>query len=149
MTAFLLDVNVLIALFWPAHESHDTARRWFTRRFVQGARRTWATCTLTQAGFVRILSNPAFSRDAVSPGQAAQVLEDNLQHPQHQFWKDQSGFVETVRPFAGNMLGHRQVTDAYLLGLAFRHGGALATLDRGIEALLSGHAKNDVLEIVS
>ncbi len=51
------------------------------------------------------------------------------------------------------MLGHRQVTDAYLLGLAFRHGGALATLDRRMEALLPDRSKNvpktDVLEIVT
>ena len=50
---------------------------------------------------------------------------------------------------AGKMLGHRQVTDTYLLGLAFRHGGKLATLDRGMNALLPDHAKNGVLEIVS
>ena len=145
MTTYLLDVNVLVALFWPAHESHDVARRWF----VRNTRRAWATCTLTQAGFVRILSNPDSSRDAVSPGQAAQLLEENLRHPRHQFWKDRTGFVETVRPFAGSMLGHRQVTDAYLLGLAFHHGGALATLDRAIEALLPDRAGNRVLEILT
>jgi toxin-antitoxin system PIN domain toxin len=144
MTGLLLDVNILIALFWPAHEFHTVARRWFARN----SQHAWATCTVTQAGFVRIVSNPAFSRDAVSPEQAMEVLEGNLQHPRHQFWKDQIGFVETVRPFAGKMLGHRQVTDAYLLGLAFRHGGALATLDRGIEALLPDQNKRGLLEMV-
>jgi toxin-antitoxin system PIN domain toxin len=143
--AFLLDVNVLIALFWPAHESHDVARRWFLRN----TRVAWATCTITQAGFVRIVSNPAFSRDAVSPRQAAQLLEANMQHPKHQFWEDQTGFVNTVGPFAEKMIGHRQVTDAYLLGLASHRRGALATLDRGIEALLPDHAKNSALEIVA
>lgn len=144
MTAFLLDVNVLIALFWPAHESHAVARRWFARN----SQHAWATCTITQAGFVRIVSNPAFSRDAVSPEQAIEVLEGNLQHPRHRFWKDQGGFVETVRPFAEKLRGHRQVTDAYLLGLAFRHGGALATLDRGVEVLLPDQTKRGVLEMV-
>lgn len=89
-----------------------------------------------RAGFVRIVSNPAFSRDAVSPEPAAEVLEENLRHPKHQFRKDQIGFVETVRPFARKMLG-----------LAFRRGGALATLDRGIEALLPDQTKRGLLEM--
>src|ERR1700690_1605925 len=103
MPGLLLDVNVLVALFWPAHESHTLAKRWFARN----SQHAWSTCTVTKAGFVRIVSNPAFSRDAVSPEQAAEVLEENLRHPKHQFWRDQVGFVETVRPFAKKMLGHR------------------------------------------
>ncbi len=62
MTAFLLDVNVLIALMWPAHEGHARAQDWFSRESREG----WATYPLTQAAFVRIITNPAFSRDAVA-----------------------------------------------------------------------------------
>ena len=69
MTAFLLDVNVLIALLWPAHEFHTVVHRWFTR----SARHGWATCPLTEAAFVRIVSNPAFSPDAVTPGEATRL----------------------------------------------------------------------------
>jgi len=54
----LLDVNVLIALLWPPHEAHARTQRWFATNADQG----WATCAMTQAGFVRIVSNPAFSR---------------------------------------------------------------------------------------
>ena len=58
--AALLDLNILTALLWPAHEHHNAAHRWF----AGGADASWATCALTQLGFVRIVSNPAFSRDA-------------------------------------------------------------------------------------
>src|SRR5438477_321182 len=74
--AFLLDVNVLLALMWPAHESHMAVHTWFGRK----PKRNWATCPLTQAGFVRISSNPAFSPHAVLPQQAVDLLNTNLRH---------------------------------------------------------------------
>ena len=132
MSAYLLDTNVLIALLWPAHDAHEVCRVWFERQ----ARRGWATCALTQAGFVRIVSNPAFSPYAPPAHRAAEQLAANLAHPAHQFWHDDLSLNDAVRPFRAQLFGHRQVTDAYLLGLAAHHGGRLATLDRGIRSLL-------------
>jgi predicted nucleic acid-binding protein len=63
---FLLDVNVLIATAWPTHRAHASVQRWLSRR----AREGWATCPLTQTAIVRILSNPAFSPNALTPGDA-------------------------------------------------------------------------------
>ena len=131
MTGFLLDVNVLVALVWPAHEWHVAVQRWF----ASNARHGWATCAFTQAGFVRILSNPAFSRDAVTPQEAINLLKANLQHRFHRFWAEEIGFAEAVEPFGRRIVGHRQVSNAYLLGLAIHHGGKLATLDRAVPAL--------------
>ena len=54
MTAYLLDVNVLVALSWPGHEFHDRVQKWFARN----ARKGRATCPMVEAGFVRISSNP-------------------------------------------------------------------------------------------
>lgn len=131
MTTHLLDTNLLIALLWPSHARHDLAVRWFVEHRARG----WATCPITQAGFVRIVSNPAFSRDAVRPREAAAVLSVNTAAADHTFWPDDAPFAE-ASAFAGDqLLGHQQVTDAYLLGLALRHGGALATLDEGVAAL--------------
>ena len=132
MTGYLLDVNVLVALLWPAHEAHQAALKWFQR--VGG--KSWATCSVTQAGFVRIVSNPAFTSDALSPQQAMELLEVNAEHPGHRFWKDDAGFLTVSAPFAERMTGHRQVTDAFLLGLALRHKGRVATLDRGMLGLI-------------
>ena len=131
MRGFLLDVNVLIALLWARHEHHVAALRWFAGASERG----WATCSLTQLGFVRIVSNAAFSADAVRPSQAVAILETNLRHPTHATWEDRWGAVAVLEPFAGGLIGHRQVTDAYLLGLAIKHGGRLATFDGGIDTL--------------
>jgi toxin-antitoxin system PIN domain toxin len=82
MTRFLPDVNVLIALMWPAHESHSQVQDWFARQVRQG----WATCPFTQAAFVRLVSNPEFSRDAVTPQEAINLLSANLKYHYHRFW---------------------------------------------------------------
>jgi toxin-antitoxin system PIN domain toxin len=129
----LLDVNVLIALLWPPHEAHARAQRWF----AQNARHGWATCAMTQAGFVRIVSNPIFSRRAVSPRDALEVLSGSLQHPAHHFWTEDIGVTEALAHFGRRLLGHQQITDAYLLGLAIQKKGRLATLDTSLSSLLS------------
>ena len=128
----LLDVNVLIALLWPPHEAHARAQRWF----AQNARHGWATCAMTQAGFVRIVSNPVFSRHAVSPRDALEVLSGSLQHPAHRFWTEDIGVTEALAHFGRGLLGHQQITDAYLLGLAIQKKGRLATLDASLASLL-------------
>jgi toxin-antitoxin system PIN domain toxin len=135
---------MLIALLWRGHESHAVAQRWFARNSGDG----WATCTITQAAFVRIVSNPAFSPGAVSPREALLLLESNLGHPHHRYWRDDAGFLDTVRDLAGQIQGHRQVTDAYLVGLALRHQGRLVTLDRGISALLPRGVKQTAVEVI-
>ena len=144
MTGFLLDTNLLIAMLWPTHERHDVALRWFKHRRAQG----WATCPFTETGFVRIVSNPAFSRDAVLPREAMQVLSANTNAEDHTFWADDAPFAE-VGAFAGDrLIGHQQVTDAYLLGLAVRRGGALATLDKSIAALAASESPESAALVI-
>jgi uncharacterized protein len=132
VSGFLLDVNVLIALLWPPHEAHERAQRWFAKNATQG----WATCAMTQAGFVRVVSNPAFSQRAVSPRDALQVLGGSLKHPAHHFWTEDIGVTEILAPFGRRLLGHQQITNAYLLGLAIHKKGRLATLDASLASLL-------------
>jgi uncharacterized protein len=128
VAVFLLDANVLIALAWPEHEFHEKVGRWFVRHSRAG----WATCPFTQAAFVRVLSNAAFSADALTPENALRVLESNLVLPSHHFWADSISVPEAVRSVGSRLTGHRQITDAYLVGLAIHHKGRLATLDKGI-----------------
>ena len=139
MTAFLFDVNLLIALMWPAHEDHEKAQEWFAHNAHQG----WATCPFTQAAFVRIVANPAFSPDAPSPLEAAGLLASNLKHQNHHFWADEITLGEAIEPFSNRLSGHQQVTDAYLLGLAIHKKGKLATMDNAVAALLSPQSKKD------
>ena len=143
MKTALLDLNLLTALLWPAHEHHEAAHRWFSAR----AKARWATCALTQLGFVRITSNPAFSRDALSPTDAAALLAENLTHPGHEFWTEGLQVPTAIRGMETRLQGYRQLTDAYLLALANRREGVLATFDRGLPALANGMF-DSALEIV-
>lgn len=128
----LLDVNLLVALAWPNHVHHRPALDWFSRHQEDG----WATCPLTQSGFVRISSNPQVVSEARTPAEAILLLRRILALPHHEFWYDDvslaaPAFLEEVR-----LVGHRQVTDAHLLRLAAQRGGRLATLDGRIRNLL-------------
>jgi toxin-antitoxin system PIN domain toxin len=145
----LLDSSVLIPLLWRRHEFHHAAQHWFKNsRFSRNSGGGWATCAVTEAAFVRIVSNPAFSDSAVSPQEAMDLLEINLADPDHRYWKDDQGFLKTVYRVAAGIQGHRQVTDGYLLGLALRHNGRLVTLDRGITALVPKGAARGVVEVI-
>lgn len=128
MTAYLLDVNVLIALSWPEHTHHEPTRRWFAKNSAKG----WATCPLVQAGFVRIVSNPAFSSRSVSVQQASEGLAVSLRDKAHHFWSDSISLPDAIRFLKEPVTGHQQVTDAYLIGLAIHNRGKLATLDRKV-----------------
>jgi uncharacterized protein len=144
--AFLLDVNVLIALIWRGHPHHQRVQNWFGRNAGRG----WATCPFTQAALVRIVSNPAFSARAVSPLEALSALTTTLKHPAHRFWSDDIPLVDAVRDLQDGLIGHQQVTDAYLLGLALHKKGKLATLDRGILDLLpSGSPQRESVELIA
>lgn len=126
-----MDVNLLIALAWPNHIHHEVAHRW-----LQSIRpEKWATCPLTQNGFVRISSNPSAIEDAVSPLDAVKVLRKFMAHADHVF-------VDEDLPLPSDhfesmfVTGHRQVSDAYLLSLCIEKGIRLSTLDTGVKSLL-------------
>jgi len=128
----LLDVNMLIALAWPSHVHHHKAQAWFSKNASLG----WATCPLTQCAFVRISSNQKIIPEAVTPKEALALLEHVVKQATHTFWKNDITILDDHIP-SDLLVGHRQITDAYLLGLAVRHGGRLVTLDRGVSTLLS------------
>ena len=141
----LLDVNVLVALFDPDHVHHDAAHSWLAAHRHQG----WATCPLTQLAFVRISSNPAIVPAAVSPRQAVRLMADVTAQPGHEFWPDALELTGVAEFSAAALVGHRQVTDAYLVALARSHGGRLATLDRGVADLVPDpRERAEVIEII-
>ena len=133
MSRYLLDANALIALGWPAHEHHERMLAWFRTQ----ARHGWATTPFTQAAFVRIVSQPAFSGSAIGPREAAEVLSRNLAHRYHSFFPLDLQIAEVTALCSGGLMGHRQVTDAYLLALAVKRKCKLVTFDSGLEQLLA------------
>lgn len=129
----LLDANALIALCWPTHEHHVRMLAWFR----QHARKGWATTAMTQAAFVRIISQQVFSGRSVSIGEVAELLLRNTAHAAHRFVALDFAFDQVLVACTGGILGHRQVTDAWLLTAAVRNRMRLVTFDTGIGQLLA------------
>jgi toxin-antitoxin system PIN domain toxin len=141
---YLLDINVLIALFDPAHVHHEAAHRWVQTL----AAPKWATCPLTQNGFIRVLTNPAYPNLRVTPAQVAQRLKVFCEQPGHDFWPDAVSLTDPMVFDLGKLAGHRQIADLYLAGLAMHYNGRFATFDRGIpiQALVS--PRSDLIAVV-
>lgn len=131
MRPYLLDVNVLLALHWPGHDSHRAAMEWFERE----GEKSFALCPMTEAGFIRILTNVAFTGKKVEMLEAKAALSRLGQIKGYRFWPMTRGFLEAVQPLEPRFYSHQQVTDACLLGLAIERKGSLATLDRAIRHL--------------
>jgi uncharacterized protein len=124
----LLDVNVLVALFDPAHLHHEAAHTWFGRN--RG--RQWASCPLTENALVRILSNPSYPGRRTTVEDAAARLRSLCADRRHVFWPDSVSVREPGRFRWNHVQGHRQLTDVYLLALSVSNEGCLATFDSTI-----------------
>ena len=137
----LLDVNVLLALAWPNHQFHTAAVR-----ELQPRRGRWATCALTQLGFIRLSSNPAAIPTAKSPAEAAALLEALVADPLHVYLESlPSPVAQGCREAFPRILGSRQVTDAYLLMLARRNRAIFVTFDTKLEGLADSETRIRVL----
>lgn len=123
----LFDVNVLIALFDPAHVHHDRAHDWLEEHQGLG----WATCPITQIGCIRILSQAKYP-NAIPVAEAMRRLKRAISAPQHAFWADEVSVLDPKYFREDRILSSRTVTDLYLLALAVRNDGRLITFDQGI-----------------
>jgi toxin-antitoxin system PIN domain toxin len=124
----LLDVNALVALAWDSHIHHVAIRAWFAANREDG----WATCSVTESGFVRVSSNPKVLPSPISVDAARGVLAGLRRAGDHRFLPNDVSLVDDDVP---RILGHRQVTDAVLLTLVRRHGTRLVTFDAAIVEL--------------
>jgi toxin-antitoxin system PIN domain toxin len=128
----LPDINVLLALAWSNHAHHDTAHRWFARDSAAG----WATCLLTQTGFLRLSLNPQVVGVAIDCQAALHLLQSLVAHPHHHY-------AETAPPLTATsfdalvpkIIGYRQVSNATLLHLARVGDMKLITCDRPVAAV--------------
>jgi hypothetical protein len=125
----LLDVNVLVALFNPDHVHHETAHDWFSS--ARGGA-GWATCTVTEQGLLRILANPSYWSGFERTAGVVKRLRQFCGSGNHHFWEQTVSLRDRTLFDLVHVSGHRQITDVYLLGLAHRMGGVLATFDRTI-----------------
>lgn len=141
MTTYLLDVNLLLALTDPMHVHHESAHRWFAEK----GRKAWATCPLTENGFIRIASHPTYPNRPGDVPAVLAILRRLCEVPGHHFWTEDVSILKILESDA--IIPHSQITDAYLLGLAVHKRGKLATLDQRIpfDAVRSG---GEALELI-
>ena len=123
----LPDVNILIALVDDEHAHHRKASDWFE----SNQRQEWATCPITQNGCLRIVSQPRYS-NSMSIVEAMRRLNELTGTTTHQFIADDISLLTEGVIDRGEVIGHRQLTDVYLLALAVAHGLQFVTLDRGV-----------------
>ncbi len=124
MSRALLDVNVLLALLDADHVDHVGAWAWFDAE-SDG----WASCAITENGFVRIISQPRYP-SPIAPAQAVALLAGAVSGGDHAFWPCDLSLLDATVVDATRVHGLRQLTDAYLLALAVAHGGRFVTFDR-------------------
>ena len=128
MGAALLDVNVLVALFDPDHVHHQTAHDWFADHRDQ----PWATCAVTETGFMRVVGNPAYGNPVQSTADLIPLLQKFCSSRRHLFWSESVSFRDDRLFRPSYIRGYRQLTDIYLLGLAKKMLGRLVTFDSTI-----------------
>jgi len=127
----LLDANVLIALVVDDHVHHVAAENWFA-----GLSGNFATCPVPQGSLMRLLL-----REGQSAAAARAVVNQTAANPRHDFWPDDVPYTDV--PVQG-IVGHRQVTDAYLAQLARSRKARLATFDQAMAKL-----HHDVADLVA
>lgn len=134
---YLFDVNVLLALHDKDHQSHHVVHQ-----FVGGqSKLRWATCAITEAGFVRIASSPAYPGIDLTPNDAATILASTAASlGQHVYWERIPSLLAPDLFDLDALPGHRQVTDTLLVGVCLLNKGTLVTLDSKIQTASIKHA---------
>jgi len=123
----LFDANVLIAILDEQHVHHWVAHEWWAANRSDG----WATCPLTENGMTRIMSQPTYKK-RIAATFAIDLLAEQAERTDHAFWPDDLSLRDPEIFDPGRILGPNQVTAAYLLALAVKHGGRLVTFDQAI-----------------
>jgi len=141
----LLDVNIVIALLDPDHAFHERAHNWWAANAKSG----WASCPITENGVVRIMSHPGYSPGArFTPGDLISRLQLFARQTDHEFWPDDISLRDNAIFTTERIHSSRQITDLYLLALAAKHSGKLATFDQGIPISAARNAKTENLSVV-
>ena len=124
----LLDVNVWVALFDDAHVFSAQANAFIDQPGVK-----IATCPLVENGVIRVLNLPSYGRrGAIGLTVVRERLREACAELDHEFWPDDVSVRDDARVDFSRVHGHQQITDVYLLAMAVKHKGCLATFDRAI-----------------
>lgn len=136
---YLLDVNLLVALTTRSHVHHALVKEWF----YASPDLLWAVCAFTEAGFLRNATAPRSGQ--ITMTEATAILKQLAQHPGYHYLPIAADWKTLCSPFFKRLYGTKQVTDAYLLGLAVRDGLVLVTMDKAILHLAGDEHSKHVL----
>jgi uncharacterized protein len=139
----LFDLNMLVALLDDQHVDNARAHEWFAENRARG----WASCPLTQNGFMRILSQPSYAFP-IPIGDAINHLRDATASDDHVFWPNDISLLDEQLIDHSRVLGPKQLTDIYLLALAVKYGGRLVTFDRAIPMAAIRGARPEHLVVI-
>ncbi len=138
----LPDVNVLLALAWSNHPHHEAAHRWFVSESVEG----WATCLLTQGGFLRLSLNPQVVGVRLDASVTLDLLMDLVAHPRHQYVQTSPPLTDDAfADLARRIAGYRQVTDSTLLHVVRANSMKLVSFDRAVATICPWSENLEVL----
>ena len=143
MSRALLDINILLALVDGDHVDHRRAWEWLDAEIVHG----WASCPVTENGFVRIISQPRYP-SPVPTSQAFALLRQACVPPHHQFWSCDVSLLDDAVLDSARIHGPKHVTDLYLLALAVSNDGRFVTFDRSVPTGAVRGAKDRHLVVI-
>jgi uncharacterized protein len=130
--AYLLDLSLVIALVSEDHIHHSSAMEWFDTPELK-----WALCAFTEAGLLRFLTHPKI-RD-LPMDEAVAILSSLKREAGYHYLPVMADWHQATAPFAARLHGHKQITDAFLLGIALQEGFILTTFDKAILHLAGEH----------
>lgn len=124
----LLDVNVWVGLAFQRHVHHASAAGWF-----RAARGPCVFCRVTQAGFLRLASNPsALGTAAVPLTEAWRAYDSFMADPRVAFSEEPAGIEAVWRSNTQGLTFSPKIwMDAYLAAFAELAGFEVVTFDRG------------------
>jgi len=129
--AHLLDASVLIPLLDHTHIHNRPAEKWFSTPGLP-----WAMCALTEGAVLRFFLRPEIGYKMT---QVNGMLECLKQRSGYRYQPISTDWQTLTEPFFSRLHGHKQVTDAFLLGLAIQENLLLTTFDQGIMHLAGQH----------
>jgi uncharacterized protein len=121
---YLLDVNALLALGVLQHEFHDRVAAWVARLARKGIP-DLATCSITELGFVRVLSQAQQYEITVVQARELLLLLKAGKSIRCSFISD----GQDISHLPKWVKSPKQTTDGHLVELAKANGAQLATLD--------------------
>lgn len=137
---FLPDINVLLAITNDDHEFYQLTTEWMKKRGDS----EFLLCPLTETGFLR-KSCQVFDKNL---RESILLLRELMKAPGFGYTLLPDSWLNLSAPYLWQLQGHKQITDAYLMGVAIQENAVLVTLDTRIESWASPKYDRHLLSLL-